>query len=350
MTTRIKPVEWAEGIVRLVDQTRLPAQYVVEEYTDWRQVAEAIRVMKVRGAPAIGIAAAYGLTLAARQIDASEMPAFRAAFGDICQSMAQTRPTAVNLFGAIERMQRVVSECETPEAARARLLEEARAITEEDYEADLRMAEYGAHLLKNRFGVLTICHTGALATGGYGTALGILRLAWEQGKAIEVYACETRPRLQGLRLTAWELQQLGIPSRVITDSMAASLMASGKIDCVIAGADRIAANGDTANKIGTYSLAVLAHYHQIPFYIAAPLTTVDFNISDGSHIPVEERDPREVTHLGEIQIAPEGVRVWNPAFDVTPASLIEAIITEEGIAYAPFTETLNAQRAPSRGA
>jgi methylthioribose-1-phosphate isomerase len=333
---RVQPIEWRDGVVAILDQTQLPQRMVVHEYDDWQGVAEAIRVMQVRGAPAIGIAAAYGLALAARTIDAPTMEAFRAEFGEACRAFAQTRPTAVNLFGAIERMQAVVAECQTPDEARVRLLAEAHAIREEDYAADYAMGKHGAALLPPNARVLTICNTGALATGGIGTALGILRVARQQGTLAHVYACETRPRLQGLKLTAWELLQEGIPFEVIADSAAGTLMAQGKVDAVIAGADRIAANGDTANKIGTYTLAVLAHYHGVPFYIAAPLSTIDPRTPDGASIPIEYRDPSEITHIDGLQIAPAGAPALNPAFDITPAALITAIITEQGVSRPPY--------------
>jgi len=333
---KVQPVAWREGVVAILDQTQLPERVVIEEFDDWRGVAEAICAMKVRGAPAIGIAAAYGLALAARQIQAEKMDAFRAAFGEVCAAFAQTRPTAVNLFGAIERLQQVVAQSHTPDEARERLLHEAQTIQREDYEADRAMAEHGAALLPPNARVMTICNTGALATGGIGTALGVIRVAYEQGKLRHVYACETRPRLQGLKLTAWELLQEGVPFEVIADGAAGTLMAQGKVDAVLAGADRIAANGDTANKIGTYTLAVLAHYHGIPFYIVAPETTIDPATPDGATIPIEYRDSMEITHLGGLQIAPTGAPALNPAFDVTPASLITAIITEKGVYRAPY--------------
>ncbi len=336
---KVQPVVWREGVVAMLDQTQLPERVVIEEFDDWRGVAEAIRQMKVRGAPAIGIAAAYGLALAARNINAPTMDAFRTEFDAICTAFAQTRPTAVNLFNAIERMQRVVAHSATPDEARARLLTEAHAIQREDYEADHALATHGAVLLPDNARVLTICNTGALATGGIGTALGIIRVAHQQGKLAHVYACETRPRLQGLRLTTWELLQEGIPFEVIADSAAGLLMAQGKVDAVLVGADRIAANGDTANKIGTYMLAVLAHYHQVPFYVAAPESTIDPTTPDGAHIPIEHRDPSEITHLGAIQLAPAGAPAFNPAFDVTPASLISAIITERGVYRPPYRFT-----------
>lgn len=328
----------------ILDQTQLPQRVVVDEYDDWRGVADAIRVMKVRGAPAIGIAAAYGLVLAAQAIDAPTLEAFRTQFGEVCRAFAQTRPTAVNLFGAIERLQAAVARCQTIDEARAHLLTEAHAIREEDHAADRAMGEYGAALLPSNARVLTICNTGALATGGIGTALGIIRVAHQQGTLAHVYACETRPRLQGLKLTAWELLQEGIPFEVIADSAAGTLMARGKVDAVIAGADRIAANGDTANKIGTYTLAVLAHYHRVPFYIAAPLSTIDPRTPDGASIPIEYRDPSEITHLNGLQVAPTGAPALNPAFDVTPAALIHAIITERGVFRPPYAFTSSGSR------
>ncbi|MCX7993393.1 MAG: S-methyl-5-thioribose-1-phosphate isomerase [Fimbriimonadales bacterium] len=333
---KVQPVAWREGVVAILDQTQLPARVVIEEFDDWRGVAEAIREMKVRGAPAIGIAAAYGLVLAAHQIQGTTMDAFRTAFGAVCAAFAQTRPTAVNLFGAIERMQQVVARSQTPDEARTRLLAEAEAIQREDYEADRAMGEQGAELLPDNARVMTICNTGALATGGIGTALGIIRVAYAQSKLRHVYACETRPRMQGLKLTAWELLQEGIPFEVIADGAAGTLMAQGKVDAVIAGADRIAANGDTANKIGTYTLAVLARYHGIPFYIAAPESTIDPATVDGAAIPIEYRDASELTHIGGLQVAPTGAPALNPAFDVTPATLIAAIITEKGVYRPPY--------------
>ncbi|MFQ3611195.1 MAG: S-methyl-5-thioribose-1-phosphate isomerase, partial [Fimbriimonadales bacterium] len=313
---RVEPVAWRDGVVRVLDQTRLPDQVIVEEFDDWRGVAEAIRVMKVRGAPAIGIAAAYGLVLASQSLP-NQLEAFRKAFGEVCQAFAETRPTAVNLFWAIERLQAVVNRSSSVEQAREQLLQEAHAILQEDHEADRKMAEFGASLLPEGARVLTICNTGALATGGIGTALGIIRVAHEQGKLQLTYACETRPRMQGLRLTAWELLQEGIPFYLIADSVAGSLMAQGQVDAVIVGADRIARNGDTANKIGTYTLAVLAHYHRVPFYVAAPVSTIDLHTPNGAEIPVEQRDPTELTHINGLRIAPEGTPVLNPAFDVT---------------------------------
>ncbi|GBC92972.1 Methylthioribose-1-phosphate isomerase [bacterium HR15] len=337
---KIRPIEWQEGIVRILDQTQLPEWVVVEEFADWHGVAEAIRAMKVRGAPAIGIAAAYGIALAAHQFEGNNMNEFRVAMGEVFQEFARTRPTAVNLFWAIERMQQVVNTAATVAEARERLLQEAHCILQEDYEADVKLAQYGTLLLPPQARVMTICNTGALATGGIGTALGIIRMAYQQGRLAKAYVCETRPRLQGLRLTTWELLQEGIPFQLITDNMAGWLMAQGKVEAVVVGADRIAANGDTANKIGTYTLAVLAHHHRIPFYVAAPCSTIDLSTPNGKAIPVEHRDATEVTHIGSLRLAPQGTPVLNPAFDITPAELITAIITEEGVAQPPYTTSL----------
>jgi len=337
---KVKPVEWWDSVVRILDQTQLPEWVVVEEFTDWHGVAEAIRAMKVRGAPAIGIAAAYGIALAAHQFKGDDMDEFRVMMGEVFQEFARTRPTAVNLFWAIERMQQVVNTSSTVAEARERLLQEAHHILQEDYEADVKLAQYGALLLPPQARVMTICNTGALATGGIGTALGIIRVAYQQGRLAKVYVCETRPRLQGLRLTTWELLQEGIPFQLITDNMAGWLMAQGKVEAVAVGADRIAANGDTANKIGTYTLAVLAHHHRIPFYVAAPCSTIDLSTPDGKAIPVEHRDATEVTHIGGLRLAPQGTPALNPAFDITPAELITAIITEQGVAQPPYATSI----------
>ncbi len=342
---KLKPIEWAShaetgSVLRILDQTQLPEWVVAEEFTDWRDVAEAIRAMKVRGAPAIGIAAAYGIALAAHHFRGDNWSEFLASMEEVCQEFARTRPTAVNLFWAIERMQRVLNTCQSVAEARERLLQEAHQILQEDYEADRRLAEYGALLLPPQARVMTLCNTGALATGGIGTALGIIRVAWLQGRLAKAYVCETRPRLQGLRLTTWELLQEGIPFQLITDNMAGWLMAQGKVEAVIVGADRIATNGDTANKIGTYTLAVLAHHHHIPFYVAAPCSTIDLSTPNGKAIPVEHRDATEVTHIGNLRIAPQGTPVLNPAFDITPATLITAIITERGVAQPPYESSL----------
>ncbi len=336
----IRPVRWEGNVLVLIDQTQLPHCFVEVRTTGWREVAEAIRHMVVRGAPAIGAAAACGLVLAAEAIDTSDMPAFREQWLRAADVFASTRPTAVNLFWAIERMKRVAQCCDTPEEARRRLREESEVILREDVEANRAIGRHGQTLVPDGARILTHCNAGALATVGYGTALGVIRAAVEAGKRVSVYADETRPRLQGMQLTAWELVQEGIPVTVITDNMAGMLMRRGEIDIVVVGADRIAANGDVANKVGTYSVAVLAKWHGIPFYVAAPVSTVDLSVADGSGIPIEERSPEEVTHIAGVRIAPEGVRVINPAFDVTPAELVSAIITEEGIARPPYTDSL----------
>ncbi len=336
----IRPVRWEGNVLVLIDQTQLPHRFVEVRTTGWREVAEAIRHMVVRGAPAIGAAAACGLVLAAEAIDTSDMPAFREQWLRAADVFASTRPTAVNLFWAIERMKRVAQCCDTPEEARRRLREESEVILREDVEANRAIGRHGQTLVPDGARILTHCNAGALATVGYGTALGVIRAAVEAGKRVSVYADETRPRLQGMQLTAWELVQEGIPVTVITDNMAGMLMRRGEVDIVVVGADRIAANGDVANKVGTYSVAVLAKWHGIPFYVAAPVSTVDLSVADGSGIPIEERSPEEVTHIAGVRIAPEGVRVINPAFDVTPAELVSAIITEEGIARPPYTDSL----------
>jgi methylthioribose-1-phosphate isomerase len=344
----ICPVRWEGDVLVMIDQTQLPHRYAEIRYTDWRAVAEAIRQMMVRGAPAIGAAAACGLALAAEALQAKEMLAFRQQWLAAAQVFAETRPTAVNLFWAIERMKRVLDGCHTPEEARRRLRKESERILEEDVRANRAIGRYGQTLIADGASILTHCNAGALATVGYGTALGVIRAAVEAGKRVHVYADETRPRLQGMQLTAWELVQEGIPVTVITDNMAGMLMRQGEIDLVVVGADRVAANGDVANKVGTYGVAVLAKYHGIPFYVAAPLSTIDLSVADGSGIPIEERSPEEVTHLAGHRIAPEGVRVINPAFDVTPAELVTAIITEASIARPPYTVSL-AQMVQSTG-
>ncbi|MCD6526438.1 MAG: S-methyl-5-thioribose-1-phosphate isomerase [Desulfuromonas sp.] len=338
----IKPIEYSNGVCRMIDQRLLPAQEVWLDYTDYQGVAEAIQTMVVRGAPAIGVAAAFGAAFAADAIDASDFADFEAQFIPCCQVLAATRPTAVNLFWALERMQRVARENQSLPLAqlKKRLLAEAVEIAAEDERINRAMGQYGQVLFPEQGRILTHCNAGALATGGYGTALGVIRAAIKAGKQIEVYADETRPFWQGARLTAWELQQDNIPVTVICDNMAGYLMQQGKIDAVIVGADRIAANGDVANKIGTYTVAVLAKEHGIPFYVAAPLSTIDLSLSDGSQIPIEERDGREVTHCGEVQLAPDGVAVYNPAFDVTPARLVTAIITEQGIVQGDYVAGL----------
>lgn len=342
----INTIEWTDAGVRMIDQRKLPT---VEEYpvfATYQEVAEAIRVMVVRGAPAIGVAAAMGIALGVRDCKASGLNQLRADFDEITQTLAATRPTAVNLFWAIDRMKGIFNDAASADsdhrAISERLIREALAIQNEDIENNRRMGSFGQELLPSSCTVLTHCNAGALATAGYGTALGVIRAAIENGKQIKVIADETRPFLQGARLTAWELWKDDIDVRVISDNMAGTFMHQGLIDAVIVGADRVAANGDVANKIGTYSVAVLAKQHQIPFYVAAPVSTLDLSIPDGSHIPIEQRESAEVTHIGGVRVVPEGVRVFNPAFDVTPHEFITAIITERGVARAPYLGSLKA--------
>ena len=337
----VPTVAWEDGAVVMIDQRRLPAETVLLRCRDHREVAAAIKDMAIRGAPAIGVAAALGLALGVRT-SRSDRGALRAEFGDMCASFAATRPTAVNLFWAIERMRRRFEALAATgaEALRDGLLGEALAIQAEDVSACRRIGDLGAELLPARARVLTHCNAGALATAGYGTALGIIRSAARLGKLECVYAGETRPWLQGARLTAWELLQDGIPTTVIADSMAGHLMARREIDAVVVGADRIAANGDVANKIGTYTVAVLAREHGLPFYVAAPVSTFDLRTPTGAEIPIEERPAEEVTHIAGRRVAAEGAAVRNPAFDVTPHRHVTAIVSERGVALPPFAESL----------
>jgi methylthioribose-1-phosphate isomerase len=338
----LKTLEWTDSGVQFIDQTKLPVEEVYVTCPDYQAVATAIRDMIVRGAPAIGVAAAMGIALGARDAQASSVAELRTQFDLICRTIAATRPTAVNLFWAVRRMEQKFQECAhmpVPQLKQA-LVAEAQRMYAEDIAANEALGRHGATLMPATGGVLTHCNAGALATCGYGTALGVIRAAIEAGKKIHVFADETRPFLQGSRLTAWELMKDNIPTTLISDNMAGAMMRLGKIRAVVVGADRIAANGDTANKIGTYSVAVLAKEHGIPFYVAAPVSTVDLDTPDGSHIPIEQRSPIEVTHMAGKRIAPEGVSVENPAFDVTPAKYIAAIITERGIARAPYEESL----------
>ncbi len=338
----VETIEWNEGGVRLIDQTILPHRKVFIKCDDYQTMAEAIRSMRVRGAPAIGVAAAFGVALGARRIKARDFDSFWKELEIICAALGATRPTAVNLFWALEKMKKIaLDHKELPIEQLKNLLEEsAKKVLADDIAANRSMGAYGSRFIKDGDTILTHCNAGALATGGYGTALGVIRAAHEQGKKIQVYADETRPFMQGTRLTAWELMEDNIPVTLITDNMAGYIMSKGKIDLVVVGSDRIAANGDVANKIGTYSVAILAKEHGIPFYVAAPLSTVDFNIAGGEEIPIEERDAKEVTHIGGVHLAPDNVSVANPAFDVTPNKYVKAIITEKGIAQAPFTENL----------
>jgi methylthioribose-1-phosphate isomerase len=337
-------IEWQSDGVVMVDQRKLPGQEVYVRCRTAAEVARAIKTMVIRGAPAIGVAAAMGLALGVRRSRAQGTRALAVEFNKMCDLLASTRPTAVNLFWAIDRMKRSFSAGaqagESVEELAARLEREAIAIHDEDVESCRAMGRFGAEVVPSPARILTHCNAGALATAGYGTALGVIRAAAAQGKVTQVFADETRPFLQGARLTAWELVRDDVPTTVITDSMAGPLMRSGQIDMVVVGADRIAANGDFANKIGTYTVAMMAQAHGVPFYVAAPLSTVDLDTPDGAHIPIEQRNPREITHLGSQQLAPAGASIWNPAFDVTPAHLVSGIITEHGIARAPFTPDL----------
>lgn len=337
-----RTIEWRDNKVVMIDQTRLPGEEVYNEYSDYRGVAEAIRGMIIRGAPAIGVAAAMGIALGGREIIADTFESFFQQLNNVCDEMAKTRPTAVNLFWAIDRMKRVAVENRDKDLSILRdiLKNEAIRIEEEDQEICRAIGRNGAALIAENASILTHCNAGGLATAGYGTALGVIRSAHEAGKNIQVFADETRPWLQGARLTCWELVKEKIPVTLITDNMAGFFMSTGAISCCVVGADRIAANGDTANKIGTYSVAVLARENNIPFYVAAPTSTFDLSLASGNDIPIEERHAREVTHLQGYPLAPDGVRVRNPAFDVTPARYITAIITEKGVVTHNFQKEL----------
>ena len=339
MRSRVRTIEWKAGRVVMIDQRLLPTREVYRVYRDHREVAKAIKQMVIRGAPAIGVAAAMGIALGARTLSDGD---FARDIDRLCKTFAATRPTAVNLFWAIERMRRVVARNKhrNLETVRMLLEREALAIFDEDVESNRRLGRYGAELIDDGTTILTHCNAGALATAGYGTALGIVRAAVEAGKRVQVYASETRPFFQGARLTAWELKKERIPVTLITDGMAGHFMKKGKIGCVIVGTDRTAANGDVANKIGTYVMAVLAHRHGIPFYVAAPTSSIDLSCPCGDRIPIEERPASEVSHVFDRQIAPTGIRIANPAFDVTPNELVTAIITEKGVARAPVARTL----------
>jgi methylthioribose-1-phosphate isomerase len=337
----VKPIQWTGGSLRLLDQTKLPLQEIYVEISDYREVVSAIKTLQVRGAPAIGIAAGYGIALGAQSIKASSIKAFNNELDRIFQDFAGSRPTAVNLFWTIDRMRQAVSMTGSAEEARELLARTARLIHRQQARAMARLSRAGSSLIGDNCTVLTHCNTGQLATGvEYGTALGIIKAATEQGKKVKVLADETRPLLQGARLTTWELDQLNIPVTLITDSMAGYFLKKGSIDCVIVGADRIAANGDTANKIGTYSVAVLAKENGVPFYVAAPLSSIDISIGSGDLIPIEERSQEEVLTLGGVRIAPPKVRAANPAFDVTPHRYVSAIITENGIIRPPYKSNI----------
>ncbi|MFC1946809.1 S-methyl-5-thioribose-1-phosphate isomerase [Chloroflexota bacterium] len=334
----VKPIEWLGDRVKILDQTRLPLEEVYLETDDYLEVCTAIKQLVVRGAPSIGVAGGYAIALGALKIKSDTGDIFTKEYQAVSRTVAETRPTARNLFFAVERMDKVAGTPGMMDEIKQALIDEAVRIHTEEVESTETLSSYGAELIENGFTVLTHCNAGPLATTGYGTALGVIIKAKELGKNVSVYADETRPLLQGARLTTWELQQAGVPVTLITDSMAGYMMNRGKIDCVITGADRITANGDTANKIGTYTLAVLAKEHSIPFYIAAPFSTIDVSLATGDEIPIEERKPEEVTHFQGVQIAPDNTTVENPAFDVTPHRYITAIITERGIIREPFGE------------
>ena len=335
----IETVYWTDEGVVMIDQTKLPSEEIWVTCRSYKEVADAIRTMIIRGAPAIGVAAAMGVALGFAQANGGDPDA---EFEHICSELASTRPTAVNLFWGIERMKRLYTAMrgQPRQQIRDRLIAEAKIVREEDIEINRAIGRNGAPLVPDGCTVLTHCNAGALATAGYGTALGVVRAAVESGKKIDVFADETRPFLQGARLTVWELQRDRIPATLITDNMAGHFLHSGRIGCVIVGADRIAANGDVANKIGTYGVAVLAKENNVPFYVAAPVSTLDLTLPDGSHIPIEERKAHEVTHLNGVRVAPEGTEVRNPAFDVTPHRYVTAIITERGVARPPYKESL----------
>ena len=340
-----QPIEWTDRGVVMLDQRRLPAEEVSYTFTDYREVAKAIREMVIRGAPAIGVAAAMGAALGVLHSSAQSIDALREEFAEICAVLAKTRPTAVDLFWALERMKQRFSQLTTQSCdlskIRQAMVEEARLVHLEKRAIDEAIGRFGAEFMPHDGQVMTQCNAGALATAGIGSALGVIRVAFEQGRKLHVLVPETRPYLQGARLTAWELYKGGIPLTLITDNMAGHFLKSGKVGAIVTGADRIAANGDSANKIGTYQLAVLAKENSVPFYIAAPISTLDLSIPDGSHIPIEERSAAEVTHLQGVRIAPD-VPAAHPAFDVTPFRYISAIFTERGVARAPYTDSLRA--------
>jgi methylthioribose-1-phosphate isomerase len=338
----MKPLEFCNGILKLVDQTKLPLENKIVELSTYEEIADAIKTMIVRGAPAIGVTAVYGVVVAANSISTQSKEEFFEELKKACDHIKSTRPTAVNLFWAVDRVynKALSNKDKSIDEIREILESEARLMEKEDIESNRAIGKYGNELIKQNDTILTHCNAGALATCDYGTALGVIRAAHEAGKNISVFADETRPYLQGSRLTVWELMEDNIPVTLICDNMAGHFMKEGLINCAIVGADRIALNGDTANKIGTYSVAVLAKENNIPFYVAAPISTIDFSIESGDEIPIEERSSEEVTHIKGVRIAPEGIKVRNPAFDVTPSKYITAIITDKGIIYPPFRENI----------
>ena len=338
--TEVQTIEWAGEKLRLVDQTKLPAETTIFEAARYQDVVRAVKEMRVRGAPALGVAAAYGLAMAARDIPKGERGDFLAKLREAGREIESARPTAVNMAWAVGRLLDLAEAEPETDAVPGRLLDEARTVQEEDEEMNRRIGRFGSEVVPDAGAVLTHCNTGALATAGYGTALGVIRAGWEMGKRIHVFHTETRPFLQGARLTAWELMQLGIPSTLIVDSSAGVLLSQGEVGCVVVGADRIAANGDVANKVGTYTLAVLSKENGVPFYVAAPTSTIDLSLPSGEEIPIEERDAEEVTGFGGVRTAPEGAAARNPSFDVTPHKYVSGIITEVGILTEPYTESL----------
>ena len=350
-----QPIEWLHDRLRILDQTRLPVEENYIETTECLEVAAAIMTLKVRGAPTIGVAGAYGIALAAMAADASSLDAYKSEVTRAIQIIVSTRPTARNLFWSAERMSAILRRGGSVDGLRQQLVQEAVAIHREEENNSRKLSELGVNIVSDGSTVLTHCNTGPLATTGSGTALGIIIRASQEGKKVRVLVGETRPLLQGARLTTWELQKAGIGFTLITDSMAGYFMARGQVDAVIVGADRIAANGDTANKIGTYGVAVLARAHHIPFFVAAPTSTIDVGLRSGDQIEIEQRSPQEVTHINGIRIAPAGIDVWNPAFDVTPARLITAIVSERGIIKPPFTRAIKSVQKglttrPNKGA
>ena len=339
--SEIRPIEWANGTLRLLDQTRLPSEEVMVEAHGYLDAVDAIKTMRVRGAPAIGITAAYAVAMAARDLDISDKDTFMKQLEEAGLEIKAARPTAVNLMWAVDRMIAIANSETDTSRIKQRLVDEAVSIEKEDEAINRRMGKHGMVLMPDGGSVLTHCNAGALATAAFGTAVGVIRAGWEDGKRFKVFNTETRPFLQGSRLTAWEFKKLGIPATLVVDSAAGMLMRRGEIGCVITGADRIAANGDTANKIGTYTLAVLANENGIPFYVAAPISTIDMSLNNGDEIEIEERASSEVTEFRGIPVAPEGVEALNPGFDVTPARYVSAIITEAGIARPPYIESLD---------